>query len=213
MSYDEEEQRKSRIVVETPTTRREVVQQQTTRIPEERRGVSTGVVAAVALTAVALTALLFMYLSNKGDATNTNVNLAIQPTPLQATQPTPLPPVAQQPTPYVYTPPPTTTLPSTTVNMPPITNTTTPTATPVDSIALQDRIRQRILEDRELSAADISVDVVGTKATLTGTVNTQSLKDRARRFASIPGVRSVDNKIIVTGDMNNSTPSSTPAIQ
>ena len=46
MSYDEEQQRKSRIVVETPHTRREVVHQQTTRIPEERRGVSTGVVAA-----------------------------------------------------------------------------------------------------------------------------------------------------------------------
>lgn len=213
MSYDEEQQRKSRIVVETPTTRREVVQHQTTRIPEERRGVSTGVVAAVALTAVALTALLFMYLSNKGDATNTNVNLAVQPTPLQATQPTPLPPIAQQPTPYVYTPPPATTLPPPTINMPPSTTTAPPTPTPIDNIALQDRIRERILEDRELSAAAISVDVVNGKATLTGTVGTQALKDRARRLASIPGVRSVDNKIIVTADMTNNTPTATPATQ
>jgi len=213
MSYDEEQQRKSRIVVETPHTRREVVHQQTTRIPEERRGVSTGVVAAVALTAVALTALLFLFLTNRSDATNTNVNLALQPTPLP-TQQTTLPPVTQQPTPYVV-PPSTTYQPPPTINMPPMTSTAPPpaTPTPVDDIGLQDRIRQRVLADRELSTAAISVDVVNGKATLSGTVGSQSLKDRARRLASIPGVRSVDNKITVAGDTSDASPSASPAVQ
>ncbi len=87
------------------------------------------------------------------------------------------------------------------------------TPTPIDDIGLQDRIRQRVLADRELSTSAISVDVVNGKATLSGTVGSQSLKDRARRLASIPGVRDVDNKITVASDTTDASPSASPAVQ
>ncbi|HEX8723466.1 MAG TPA: hypothetical protein VF736_22805, partial [Pyrinomonadaceae bacterium] len=66
MSYDEEQQKRSRVVIETPTARREVVQQQTVRYPAppERRGYSTGVLATVALLAIAATAIIFLFLTN-----------------------------------------------------------------------------------------------------------------------------------------------------
>src|SRR5215210_6601507 len=86
MSYDEEQQKRSRVVVETPTARREVVQQQTVRYPApERRGYSTGVVATVALLAIAATAIIFLFLTNSGDdkssETNVNIRASAQPTP------------------------------------------------------------------------------------------------------------------------------------
>ena len=113
---DEEQQRRSRVVVETPTARREETYTRTTRAPE-RSGYSTGVIAAVALTAIALTALvLFFLMNNRDDATNTNVRIATTaPTPLP-TVPTPL--VVQQPVqqappqPIIVQQPPATTQPA-----------------------------------------------------------------------------------------------------
>ncbi len=108
MSYDEERQRRSRVVVETPSARREEYVTQTRRVPPERGGYSTGVVAAVALTAIALTALVVFFMMNRGtDATQTNVNVTTAATPLP-TQPTPL--VIQQMTPMPVTPAPLTTI-------------------------------------------------------------------------------------------------------
>ncbi|HEU4595918.1 MAG TPA: hypothetical protein VFS10_12315, partial [Pyrinomonadaceae bacterium] len=119
MSQDEEQHRRSRVVVETPTARREVVHSQTVRYPEERRGYSGGMVAAVALTAIALTVIVFLFLTNPSDESdNTNINVrtsaATQPTPfvqqpviVQATpfvQPTPI--IIQQAPPMTTAPPP-----------------------------------------------------------------------------------------------------------
>src|SRR5919199_768303 len=103
MSYDEEQRRKSRVVVETPTARREEYVTQTRRVPDDRGGYSAGVVAAVALTAIALTALVVFFMMNRGsDATQTNVNVTTAATPLP-TQPTPL--VITQPAPVTPAPP------------------------------------------------------------------------------------------------------------
>ena len=75
MSYDEEQQKRSRVVVETPNARREEYYARTSRVPE-RAGYSTGVVAVVALLAIAATALIMFFLMNRSDATNTNVSVA-----------------------------------------------------------------------------------------------------------------------------------------
>jgi len=204
MSFDEEQQRRTRVVVETPTTRREVVQQQVTRIPE-KKGISTGVVAAVALTAVALTALLFLFLSNRGDATNSNLNIAVQPTPALAATPFPTPFV--QPT-FEQLPPMGTSIPPvmvpsgpTVIEIPTTTTTdplasATPTPTPDDG-ALQSQIRNRIIADKELAAADVTVNVTNGTATLTGTVKSADSRRRASKLATLKGVRTVDNQLTV----------------
>ncbi|HEY0077827.1 MAG TPA: BON domain-containing protein [Pyrinomonadaceae bacterium] len=207
MSYDEEQQRRSRVVVETPNTRREVVQTQTQRIPE-RRGYSTGVVAAVALTAIAATAVIFLFLTNQSDDSTTNVNISARPpaTPIpqqtviiqQAATPLPTPIVIQQV-------PPTTTQPAPVIITPPGGGSTTapstsaPPATSVpDDTSIQNNVSKRIEDDAELGATDIIANVSGGKATLTGTVNSPDLKRRAERVVlSIKGVRTVDNQIAV----------------
>lgn len=198
MSYDEEQQRKSRVVVETPTARREVTQTQTTRIPEPR-GISTGAMVALVIAAVALTALAFLLLTNRDDPTaniNADERLATVPTPVGPTtiiqQPVPqqAPPVTMQAPPVIISPP------VTSVAMPAPSAAATPT--PVDDAAVQAEVSKKIMDDPELSAADIKAAVSKGKATLTGTVNTASLKRRAEQVArTIKGVRNVDNQVTI----------------
>lgn len=219
MPYEEEEQRKSRVVVETPTARREVVQTQTTRTPE-RAGFSTGMVAAVALGAIAITAIIFMFLMNRSDDTaNANTGLAMQPTPIvqptiivqqPLTQPTPIiiqaPPTTMQPAPVIITQPPTsagTTTPTSTTTA----TTTTTSANSIDDGTLQSGIESQFTNDADISATDVTASVINGRATLEGTVKSSDVKRRAERLASkVKGVRSVDNKIIAASDMESSIP-------
>lgn len=210
MSEDEERTRRSRVVVETPTTRREVVQSQTVRYPEERRGFSTGMVAAVALTAIALTVIIFLFLSNPSDdSANTNINVraagATQPTPFTQqpvivqqpmTQPTPIiiqqAPMPQQPPVIIQQAPPpsTTTVPST---------TTAPAPSGADDTTLQSKVDKAYKDDSEIAATDVMGMVIDGKVTLTGTVNTAALKQKAERLArAVRGISSVENKITVS---------------
>jgi hypothetical protein len=216
MSYDEEQQRRSRVVVETPTARREVVQTQTTRIPE-KSGFSTGMVAAVALTAIAATAIIFLFLMNRGDEeTNVNVSTRAASTPIPqpstlivqqpATQATPIiiqqaPPISTQPAPVIITQP---APASDTASLPP---TAKAPSVPDDS-AVQNSLSKKLQDDADVGATDIIATFGNGRATLTGTVNTSDLKRRAERLAlSVKGVRTVDNQIAV---LNAPQTSSTP---
>jgi hypothetical protein len=215
MSYDEEQQRRSRVVVETPTSRREVVQSQTVRYPEERRGYSVGVIAAVALTAIAATVILMLFLTNPSDDSNsTNINLRAsapaQPTPYvqtpvivqtPMTQPTPI--IIQQPAqppPIIVAPPPTTSEPTTAA--PPSSTTAPPAssgANASDDLSIQQRVDRVFADDREVAAANVFATVVNGRVSLTGTVASDAVKQRAERLAySVKGVLGVDNKITVS---------------
>lgn len=210
MSYDEEQQRRSRVVVETPTARREVVRTETARVPD-RQGISTGVVAALVVGAIALTTILFLFMMNRQNDTNANVNVA-------TTAPTPLPPqqqpvIIQQPAPQQQQPPIVVEQPST---QPPIvvtqpSTTTTTSSTTVDSGAstktkgtddatIQSNIDKKMADDPKLEALGVIATVVNGKVTLTGTVDTPELKRQVESTVKrIEGVRSVDNQITVTG--------------
>ena len=221
MSYDEEQQKRSRVVIETPTARREVVEEKTVRYPPpgyppERRGYSTGVVATVALLAIAATALIFLFLTNsRDDSTEVNINAraAAQPTPFAQppvtvqtpmTQPTPI--IIQQvpqtvPAPVIIQAPPTTTDPATTA--PPPATTTAPPAAPAasDDATLQTKIDKSFADDAAVSAASVNATVVNGRVLLSGTVNSDAVKQRAERLAyAVKGVLGVDNKIIVTAN-------------
>ena len=207
MSYDEEQQRRSRVVVETPTARREVVETQRVRVPE-RTGYSAGVVAAVALTAIAVTALLFLFLTNRGEdeePINTNIRVATAPTPLP-TQPTPIiiqqapPPITTQPAPVVITPPVTSSAP-TTVAVPPPTTSAPARSNPTDDVTVQANLGRKFMADAELSSTDVTATVINGQALLTGTVKSPELRRRAERVArTVKGVRDVENKIVVLAD-------------
>ena len=214
MSYDEEQHKRSRVVVETPTARREVVQQQTVRYPPERRGYSAGVLATVALVAIATTAIIFLFLTNSGgdDSTETNINIraATQPTPFtQApvvvqtplTQPTPIiiqqAPTTTVPAPIIIQAPPTTDPAAT---APPTTTATAPPAAPAasDDATLQQRIDKSFADDPAVAAATIDATVVNGRVKLSGTVSSDAVKQRAERLAyAVKGVLGVDNRIVV----------------
>jgi len=208
MSYDEEQQKRSRVVVETPNARREEYYARTSRAPE-RAGYSTGVVAVVALLAIAATALIMFFLMNRGDATNTNVSVATAPTPIP-TVPTPLPPPpatpimmppAQQVPPVIVQPPPaTTTQPAPVIVAPPAPTTNAGAAPQLDDATIEANVNKVLTDDADLKDAGITVTVINGRATLIGSVKTPVLKARAERLAhSIKGVRIVDSKIMVEG--------------
>lgn len=205
MAYDEEQQKRSRVVIETPTARREVVQTVTARAPE-RRGVSTGVVAALVIGTVALVTLLFLFILNRQQS-GTEVNANVQ----TAERPVQQPPVIiqQQPTPLPQTPiiiqqPATTTAqPPVIIEQPaPATTTTAPpttSASGTDDSAIQSAIDKKMAEDATLSTVGVTATVLNGKVTLIGTVDTQALKSQVERLVkAVKGVRTVDNQIIVS---------------
>lgn len=203
MSQDEERQRRSRVVVETPTARREEVYTQTRRVPHERSGVSTGVVAAVALAAVALTAIVVFFLMNSGeDATQTGINInSTTATPIP-TVPTPII-VQQQPTPMMTPPPPQTIIvqpaPGTTTTQPVVVPPAPATQSPVLRDAdIESNVNKSLTDDSEIGGLGITVTVTNGRVILNGQVASADLKARAERLArAIRGVSGIDNKIVV----------------
>ncbi|HEX8475023.1 MAG TPA: BON domain-containing protein [Pyrinomonadaceae bacterium] len=221
MSQEEERQRRSRVVVETPTARREVVQTQTTTHVPEKSGFSTGMVAAVALTAIAATAIIFLFLMNREDDTrNTNVSVTTQATPIPqpsviiqqpAVQPTPIiieqPSTISQPAPVIIQQP----APDTTTTSVPPATASAPAASVPDDSAIQTRLSKTIQDDSTLAATDIIATFSDGKATLTGTVDSSNIKSRAERLAmTVKGVRRVDNQIVVSGGGAAATTTTTP---
>lgn len=203
MAYDEEQQKRSRVVIETPTARREVVQTVTARAPE-RRGVSTGVVAALVIGTVALVTLLFLFILNRqNSATEVNANVQTAERPVQQQpviiqqQPTPLPQ-----TPIIIQQPATTTAQPPVIIEQPAPATTAPEpARPsgTDDSAIQSAIDKKMAEDATLSTVGVSITVMDGKVTLIGTVDTQALKNQVERLVkTVKGVRTVDNQIIVS---------------
>ena len=183
MAYDEEQQRRSRVVIETPTARREVVRTETARVPD-RQGMSTGVVAALVIGAVALTTVLFLFLINRQDnATNANIRAA-------ATAPTPMqqqPVVIQQPAPQqnpvqpiIVEQPATTTQPPVVITQPSTTtssSSTTETRTKgLDDATIQSNIDKKLTDDPKFESLGVIATVVEGKVTLTGSVDTPDLK-------------------------------------
>lgn len=202
MSYDEEQHKRSRVVIETPTARREVVQTVTARAPE-RRGVSTGVVAALVIGAVALVTILFLFILNRqnsGTEVTANVSTTATPLPQQPViiqqQPTPLPQ-----TPIIIQQPGTTTTQPPIIIEQPAPATTAPATTSVNNDAtIQSAIDKKMAEDATLSTVGVTITVLDGKATLIGTVDTQALKSQVERLVkSVKGVRTVDSQIIVSG--------------
>ena len=161
MSQDEEQQSRSRVVVETPTSRREEVYTRTERTPE-REGYSTGMVAAVAITAIAATALILFFLFNSSsDATNANVTVATTvptpitpaPTPLIIQQAAPMqqPPViiqappSSQPAPVIMSPPPASAPASTSTSV-------TVNNGGADDATLESNVNKAFTDDAELAS-------------------------------------------------------------
>ncbi|MGB7925796.1 MAG: BON domain-containing protein [Pyrinomonadaceae bacterium] len=211
MAYDEEQRRRSRVVVETPAARREVVETQVERVPD-RRGMSTGAVAALVVGAVALVTILFLFLMNRQQTVdNTNVRVMTAPTPVPQTtiiqQPAPV-----QPAPVVIQQPPATTTTTTQPIIVPSQSTTTTTtsdtasANGTDDSTVQMNVDKRISEDTGLGPLGIIATVANGRVTLTGSVDSTEQKRNAESVVRrVKGVKGVDNRITVSGGTEPST--------
>lgn len=207
MSDDETHQKRSRVVIETPAARREVVETRTAYAAPERRGVSTGTVAIVAIAAVVLTAIVAWVMTRQSaDDVNANIRVATQPTPVTQVVTVPVP--QQQPAPVVMPPATTTTttqpvivpVPSTSASTSTSTTTTDTTKTNgTDDATLQSNIDKKLSDDPKIAALGITASVLNGKVTLTGAVDSREMKSRIERLVRVKGVKSVDNQITVTG--------------
>lgn len=75
--------------------------------------------------------------------------------------------------------------------------TTPAQATKVDDGTLKSRIESRLKDTAALKDSDIDVEVENGVVTLTGTVHSAALSQRARTVANVAGVSSVNNRLTV----------------
>ena len=194
MSYDEQDARRSRVVVETPTTRREVTHTEAVR--SDRDGVSGATVGVIVVVAIALVTILILFLmSGQTDVANDNLALQ-QQQPVQPSTTIVQQPAAQQPPVIIQQAPPATQQAPIIVTQPAAGGATTG---PDDS-TIQSEIDKRILDDPNLSTLGVTVSVIGGKATLIGTVKSETVKSQFERLVrAVKGVKDVDNQILVSG--------------
>jgi hypothetical protein len=203
MSYDEAHHKRSRVVVETPAARREVVETRTAYAAPERRGVSTSVVAIVAIAAVVLTGIVAWALTRPAatDEVNANVRVVAQPTPITQVVTVPVP----QQQPVVMPAPATTTTTTTQPVIVPVPSTTSSSSGTTDTGSsgnddgtIRSNIEKKFADDPKVAALGIVISVIDAKVTLVGSVESVEMKDRVERLAKVKGVKSVDNQIIVS---------------
>lgn len=193
MSYDEQEARRSRVVVETPTTRREVTHTEAVR--GDRDGVSGATVGVIVVVAIALVTILILFLMS-GQNNIANDNLALQQQPVQPSTTIVQQPAAQQPPVIIQQAPPATQQAPIIVTQPAAGGST---SGPDDS-TIQSEIDKRILDDPNLSTLGVTVSVIGGKATLIGTVKSETVKAQFERLVrAVKGVKDIDNQILVSG--------------
>lgn len=198
MSYDEEQAKRSRVVVETPSERREVVHSQSVR-SDDRSGISAGMVGVLVVVAIALITMLVLFWMSTQPANDTTVATAPVPTTTVVQQPAP----AQQPPVIIQQPAPVTTQPAPIIVTPPAGGSTASSSTESSSALdmdtkAQTEIDKRLTEDPNFSSLGITATVINGKATLLGTVKTETLKTQIEQMVrQVKGVKTVDNQITV----------------
>jgi uncharacterized protein HemX len=187
MAYQEQQQHRSRVVVETPSAKREVDRVETVRYPE-RDGAFGMAMAAVVVGIIALAAIIILFVMNRQQQQDQTANTP-QPQTTIVQQPAQQPPVVvQQPAPATQPAP-------VIVNQPSGGSTSGGVR---DDSAIQAAIDKKLSSDPNLSSLGIYVNFANGKATLTGTVKTESQKAQVERAVrSVKGVNLIDNQIIV----------------
>jgi BON domain len=181
------------VVIDRPGERREIVTERTERGPRESR-MSAGTVAIIAILAITAIAAILYIVSNRNanDAANRNANLDVAsqaPPTTVVQQPAQQAPViiqqpAQQQAPVIIQQP---------AQQPDRANTSAN-----DDANMQDIATRRLAE--EPGMAGVVMTVTDARAVLTGTVSTAAGKAKAEQLVkAVRGMKSVDNKIVVTG--------------
>jgi hypothetical protein len=189
-----EERVQKHVVVDSPGQRSEVLTERTERGPRESRS-SAGTIAIIAILAITAIAAILYIVSNRNanESANRNANLdaASQAPPTTVVQqPAQQAPViiqqpAQQAPVIIQQPAPA--QPSQREN-----------TSANDDAKMQDIATKRLNEDPDM--AGVTMTVTDARAVLTGTVNSAATKAKAEQIVkAVRGMKSVDNKIVVSG--------------
>jgi hypothetical protein len=197
---DPNEQRvQERVAIDRPGERREIVTERTERGPE-KSGVSTGTIALIAVLAVVAIGVIVYLVTNRNENEsanrNANVDVASQSNPQQPPviiqQPAPAqqaPVIIQQPAPAQQAP---------VIIQQPAQPSQRENTSANDDANMQDIATKRLAENVDMLG--IVITVSDARAVLTGTVNSEATKAKAEQLVkAVRGVKSVDNKIVVSG--------------
>jgi flagellar basal body-associated protein FliL len=187
-----EETVQKRVVVNRPYQRSEVVTERTERGPRESR-LSPGTIAIIAVLAITAIGAIFYIVSNRNanESANRNANLEVasqaqQPATIVQQPAQPAPVIIQQPAQPVQQAP-------VIIQQPSLRDNAS------DDANMQEVATKRLGEETEMNA--VSIAITDSQAVLTGTVYSAATKAKAEQIVkAVRGVKSVDNKIVVSGE-------------
>lgn len=185
------------VVVNSPGQRREIVTETTER---DKAGLSTGTIALIAFLALAAIGVIVYLVANRNanESANRNANADVasqssqQQPPVIVQQPAPAqqaPVIIQQPAPAQQAP---------VIVQQPAPPTERQNTAANDDANMQDIATKRLSGDPDMAAVVININ--DARAVLTGSVSSAAAKAKAEQLVkAVRGVKSVDNKIEVSG--------------
>lgn len=190
-----------RVVVDSPGVRREIVTETTQRGPTES-GLSTGMIALIAILAIVAIGIVVYIVSNRNanESANRNANIDVAS---QASSPqAPATTIIQQPAAPPQQAPVIIQQPAPAQQAPIIIQQPAAAAengNSKDDSAMQAAAAKILIEDPDMGS--VSVSIGGARAVLTGAANSEATKERAEHLVkTVRGVKSVENKIFVSGE-------------
>src|ERR1700737_2019856 len=192
-----EETVQKHVVVNSPYQRSEVLTERTGRGPRESRlsGGTIAIIAILAITAVA--AILYIVINrNASESANRNANLeAASQTNSHQPPPTTIVQQPAQQAPVIIQQP---AQQAPVIIQQPAQPNQRENTSANDDAKMQDVATKRLAED--LNMAGVVMTITDARVVLTGTVNSSATKAKAEQIVkAVRGVRSVDNKIVVSG--------------
>ena len=184
-----EETVQKRVVVDRPYQRSEVVTERTERGPRES-GLSVGTIAIIAILAITAMAAILYIVSNRNanESANRNANLEVAS---QAQQPATIVQQPAQQAPVIIQQPAAQPAPAI-IQQPTLRDNAS------DDANMQEVATKRLGEETDMNA--VSITITDSQAVLTGTVYSAATKAKAEQIVkAVRGVKSVDNKIVVSG--------------
>jgi hypothetical protein len=189
-----EERVQKHVVVNSPGQRSEVLTERTERGPRESRS-SAGTIAIIAILAITAIAAIFYIVMNRNanESANRNANLDVAsqapPTTVVQQPAQQAPVIIQQPAPAQQAP---------VIIQQPAPPGQRENTSANDDAKMQDIATKKLTEDPDM--AGVVMTITDARAVLTGTVNSAATKAKAEQIVkAVRGVKSVDNKIVVSG--------------
>jgi len=191
-----EERVQKHVVVNSPGQRSEVLTERTERGPRESR-LSVGTIAIIAILAIAAVFVVIYLVNNRNanESANRNTNLDVAS---QTTSQQPPTTIVQQPAqqaPVIIQQP---AQQAPVIIQQPAQPSQRENTSANDDANMQDIASKRLAEDPAM--AGVVMTITDARAVLTGNVNSAATKAKAEQIVkAVRGVKSVDNKIVVTG--------------